>query len=97
MSHQNPWDTGSCPPAYCRCPPVHQAHIEDARIQLEQEENFLEHQGCIVKGTVNLISGGDISTAILRQAGCGTFHPLSSVPAGRGLVKGLLLISGSAE
>jgi len=41
MPHNDPRDTGSRPPAWCRSPPAHQAHIENAWIQLDEEKNSL--------------------------------------------------------
>ena len=76
---------------------THQAHIENARIQLEEEKNFLEHLGFVVKVTVDVITSGDISTAILRKAECENVSSIIIGSRGRGLVKGLLLGSVSAD
>ena len=97
MPHQDPRDRGSSPPAWCRCHSSHQAHIENARIQLEQEKNFPEHLGLIVKRTIDVISGGDISTAILRTAGCENISSIIIGSRGGGLVTGRLLGSVSAD
>ena len=70
MRHLDPRDTGSSPPAWCRCHSSHRAHIENAWIQLEEEKNFLEHLGFVVKVNIDVITSGDISTAILTKAGC---------------------------
>jgi hypothetical protein len=62
-----------------------------------REKKFLEHLGFIVRGTVDVIASGDIPTAILTKAGC---ENVSSIVIGsrrRGLVKGLLPGSGSAD
>jgi hypothetical protein len=97
MPQPDPRDTGSSPPAWCRCHSSHQAHIENARIQLEQEKDFPEHLGLIVKRTVDVISGGDISTAILTEAGCENISSIIIGSRGKGLVKGLPLGSVSAD
>ena len=76
---------------------THEAHIENVRIQLEEEKKFLESLGFIVKVTVDVITSGDISTAILRKADCENVSHIIIGSRGRGLVKGLLLGSVSAD
>jgi nucleotide-binding universal stress UspA family protein len=76
---------------------THEAHIENVRIQLEEEKNFLEHHGFVVKVTVDVITSGDISTAILRKAEYENVSHIIIGSRGRGLVKGLLLGSVSAD
>src|SRR5674476_1183625 len=49
---------------------THQVHIENARIQLEEDKKFLDQLGFVVKVSVDVITSGDISTAILRKAEC---------------------------
>ena len=78
-------------------PPAHQAHIDNARIQLDEEKNFLEHLEFIVKVTVDVITSGDISTAILTEAGCENISSIIIGSRGKGLVKGLPLGSVSAD
>jgi nucleotide-binding universal stress UspA family protein len=76
---------------------THQAQVENARIQLEEEKKSLEHLGFVVKVTVDVITSGDISTAILRKAECENVSSIVIGSRGRGLVKGLMLGSVSAE
>ena len=76
---------------------THEAHIENVRIQLAEEKKFLENLGFIVKVTVDIITSGDISTAILRKADCENVSHIIIGSRGRGLVKGLLLGSVSAD
>jgi hypothetical protein len=61
------------------------------------EKNFLEHLGFVVKVNVNVITSGDISTAILTEAGCENILSIIIGSRGRGRVKGLLLGSVSAD
>jgi len=67
------------------------------RIKLEEEKNFLEHLGFVVKVTADVITSGDISTAILRKAECENVSHIIIGSRGRGRVKGLLLGSVSAD
>lgn len=76
---------------------TYQAQIENAGIQLEEEKKFLEHLGFSVKVTVDVITSGDISAAILRKAECENISSIIIGSRGRGLVKGLLLGSVSAD
>jgi len=76
---------------------THQAHIENARIQLEEEKKFLEHLGFVVRGNVDAITSGDIPAAILTKAGCENVLSIIIGSRGRGLVKGLLPGSVSAD
>jgi nucleotide-binding universal stress UspA family protein len=76
---------------------THEAHIENVRIQLAEEKKFLESLGFIVKVTVDVITSGDISTAILRKAECEHVSHVIIGSRGRGLVKGILLGSVSAD
>jgi nucleotide-binding universal stress UspA family protein len=76
---------------------THEAHIENARIQLEEEKKFLEHLGFVVKVTVDVITSGDIPNAILSKAGSENVSSIIIGSRGRGLVKGLLLGSVSAD
>jgi nucleotide-binding universal stress UspA family protein len=76
---------------------THQAYIENARIQLEEEKKFLEQLGFIVKVSVDVITSGNISTAILRKAECEKVSSIIIGSRGRGLVKGLVLGSVSAD
>ena len=94
MPDQDPRDTGDCPPACCRC---HPAHFENVRIQLEEEKNFSEHLGFVVKVTIDVITSGDITTAILRKAECENVSSIIIGSRGRGRVKGLLLGSVPAD
>jgi nucleotide-binding universal stress UspA family protein len=76
---------------------THQAHIENVRIQLDEDKKFLEHLGFVVKVTVDVITSGDISSAILKKAECEKVTSIIIGSRGRGLVKGLLLGSVSAD
>ncbi len=76
---------------------THQVHIENARIQLEEDKKFLEQLGFVVKVSVDVITSGDISTAILRKAECEKVSSIIIGSRGRGLVKGLLIGSVSAD
>ena len=76
---------------------THEAHIENAKIQLNEEKDFLEHLGFAVKVTVDIITSGDIATAILRRAESENVSYIIIGSRGRGLVKGLLLGSVSAD
>ena len=76
---------------------THDAQIENIKIQMEEEKNFLEDLGFVVKVTVDVITGGDIPTAILRKSECEKVTHIIIGSRGRGLVKGLLLGSVSAD
>lgn len=76
---------------------THEAHIENIRIQLEEEKNFLKNLGFVVTISVDVITSGDIVTAILRKAQCENVSHIIIGSRGRGLVKGLLLGSVSAD
>ena len=76
---------------------THGAHIENTKIQLDEEKNFLERLGFAVKMTVDVITSGDISASILRTADCENVSCIIMGSRGRGLVKGLLLGSVSAD
>ncbi|HUT39203.1 MAG TPA: universal stress protein [Methanoregula sp.] len=94
MPDQDPRDTGDCPPACFRC---HPAHFENVRIQREEEKNFPEYLGFVVKVTVDVITSGNISTAILRKTECENVSSIIIGSRGRGRLKGLLLGSVSAD
>jgi len=93
---RDPRDTGSRPPACRRCLPSYQAHIGNARIQLEEEKNFLENLGFVVKEPVDVIPMA-ISRPILPKAGCANVSTIIIGSRGRGFVKGLLHGSVSAD
>lgn len=76
---------------------THEPHIENVKIQLEEERKFLEDLGFVVKVSVDVITSGDISTAILRKAECESVSHIIVGSRGRGQVKGLLLGSVSAD
>ncbi len=76
---------------------THEAHIENVRIQLEEEKKFLEQLGFVVKVSVDVITSGNISTAILKKAECEKVTSIIIGSRGRGLVKGLMLGSVSAD
>jgi len=74
---------------------THEPHIKNAQIQLEEEKEFLEDLGFSVKVTVDVITGGDIPTAILCRAVSENISLIIMGSRGRGLIKGLLLGSVS--
>jgi len=76
---------------------TYQAHIENAKIQLEEERKFLQQLGFVVKVSVDVITSGNISTAILRKAECEKVSSIIIGSRGRGLVKGLLIGSVSTD
>ena len=73
------------------------AHIENTRIQPEEEKNFHEHLGFVVNVNVDVITSGDIPTAILLKAGCENVSSVIIGSRGRGPVKDLLPGSVSAD
>ncbi len=76
---------------------THEPHIRNARIQLEEEKGPLEDLGFAVNVTVDVITSGDIPTAILKRAESENVSFIIMGSRGRGLIKGLLLGSVSAD
>ena len=76
---------------------THEPHIRNAEIQLGEEKELLEGLGFAVTVAVDVITSGDIATAILRRAHNENVSFIIMGSRGRGVIKGLLLGSVSAE
>lgn len=76
---------------------THEPHIRNAKIQLEEEKALLEGLGFEVKVIVDVITSGDVPTAILTRAESEKVSYIVIGSRGRGLVQGLLLGSVSAD
>ena len=76
---------------------THEPHIRNAKIQLGEEKELLEDIGFSVTVAVDVITSGDIATAILKRAKSENVSFIVMGSRGRGLIKGLLLGSVSAD
>lgn len=76
---------------------THEPHIRNARIQLGEEKELLEGLGFTVTVVVDVITSGDIATAILSRAASDDVSFIIMGSRGRGLIRGLLLGSVSAD
>ena len=76
---------------------THEPHIRNAEIQLGEKKELLEGLGFAVTVAVDVITSGDIATAILRRAQNENVSFIIMGSRGRGVIKGLLLGSVSAE
>jgi nucleotide-binding universal stress UspA family protein len=76
---------------------THEPHIRNAKIQLGEEKEHLEGLGFTVTVAVDVITSGDIATAILRRSKNENVSFIIMGSRGRGLIKGLLLGSVSAD
>lgn len=76
---------------------THEPHIRNAKIQLGEEKALLEGLGFPVTVTVDVITSGDIATAILRRAKSENVSFIIMGSRGRGLIKGLVLGSVSSD
>jgi nucleotide-binding universal stress UspA family protein len=76
---------------------THEPHIRNAKIQLGEEKVLLESLGFTVTVAVDVITSGDIATAILRRGKSENVSFIIMGSRGRGLIKGLVLGSASAD
>jgi nucleotide-binding universal stress UspA family protein len=76
---------------------THEPHIRNAKIQLGEEKELLEKLGFTVTVAVDVITSGEIATAILRRAKNENVSFIIMGSRGRGLIKGLVLGSVSAD
>jgi nucleotide-binding universal stress UspA family protein len=76
---------------------THEPHIRNAKIQLGEEKELLENLGFTVTYAVDVITSGDIATAILRRAKNEGVSFIIMGSRGRGLIKGLVLGSVSSN
>jgi nucleotide-binding universal stress UspA family protein len=76
---------------------THEPHIRNAKIQLGEEKDLLEGLGFTVTVAVDVITSGDIATAIQRRAKREDVSFIIMGSRGRGLISGLLLGSVSAD
>ena len=76
---------------------THEPHIRNAKIQLGEEKELLEKLGFTVTVAVDVITSGDIATAILRRAKNENVSFIIMGSRGRGLIKGLVLGSVSSD
>ena len=75
---------------------VHEPEVENAKILLGEEKEFLEKSGLIVQTRVQVITGGEVYGAILDLAEKEKVSLIVMGSHGRGLIRGLLLGSVSA-
>ena len=76
---------------------THETEIENAKIQMDEGKKVLERLGFSVKVKIDVITSGSISAAILTAAECEKVSFIIMGSRGRGLVRGLLLGSVSAD
>lgn len=76
---------------------THEPHIRNAKIQLGEEKELLEKLGFTVTVAVDVITSGDIATAILKRAKIDNVSFIIMGSRGRGLIKGLVLGSVSSD
>ncbi len=74
---------------------THGPHIENAKIRLKEQKEYLENLGLKAKVKVDVITEGDIPRAILETAGKEKVNLIVTGARGRSLVQGLLLGSVS--
>ncbi len=74
---------------------THEPEIKNAKILLEEEKKFLESLGFEVKVRLEVITAGDIATAIIDTAKKEHASTVIMGSRGRGMIKGLLLGSAS--
>jgi nucleotide-binding universal stress UspA family protein len=75
---------------------THEPEIENARILLKEEKKFLEDLGLQVRIRLEVITGGDIASAIIEAAKKEHVSTIIMGSRGRGMIKGLLLGSASS-
>lgn len=76
---------------------THEPHIRNAKILLGEEKELLEGLGFTTTVAVDVITRGDIATAILKRAKSEDVTFIIMGSRGRGLIKGLLLGSVSSD
>jgi nucleotide-binding universal stress UspA family protein len=76
---------------------THEPHIRNAKIQLREEKDLLENLGFAVTVAVDVITSGDIATAIISRAKNEDVSFIIMGSRGRGLIRGLLLGSVSSD
>jgi len=76
---------------------THEAQIRNAKIQLDEEKAVLERIGFDVTVIVDVITSGEISTAILKRSKSENVSAIIMGSRGRGIIRGLLLGSVSAD
>ncbi len=74
---------------------THEPEIKNARILLQEEKKFLEDLGLEVNIRLDVITAGDIASAIIDAAKKEHISTIIMGSRGRGLIKGLLLGSAS--
>jgi nucleotide-binding universal stress UspA family protein len=81
---------------YTRSGWTHEPEIENARILLNEEKQFLEGLGIEVNTRLEVITAGDIASSIVDVAKKERVSTIVMGSRGRGLIKGLLLGSASS-
>ncbi len=76
---------------------THEPHIRNAKIKIGEEKELLEDLGFSVTVAVDVITSGDIATAILKRAKNEHVSFIIMGSRGRGLIRGLLLGSVSSD
>jgi nucleotide-binding universal stress UspA family protein len=76
---------------------THEPHIRNAKIKIGEEKEILEDLGFTVTVAVDVVTSGDIATAILRRAKNENVSFIIMGSRGRGVIRGLLLGSVSAD